>query len=126
MSGDLHAVRQARRLVPGIVGVPTKEGVGLYGARSLTPRKAQGLIRKGAKEAIEKVGKINPYVLKKPVRMEVAFERPLMAQYASQIPHVKRRDISTVAYTARDIIEAFQLFDVLSKIASYAKSEGGL
>jgi D-aminopeptidase len=49
-----------------------------------------------------------------------------MAQYASQIPLVKRKGISTVAYKAKDIVEAFQLFDVLSKIASYAKSEGGL
>jgi D-amino peptidase len=126
ISGDLHAVRQARGLVPGVIGVPTKEGVGVYGARSLTPRKAQELIRKGAKQAIEKVHEIRPYVLKKPIQMEVVFERPLMAQYASQIPLVKRKDIRTVAYKAKDMVEAFQLFDVFAKIASYAKSEGGL
>jgi D-amino peptidase len=126
VSGDLHAIRQAQRLVSGVVGVPTKEGVGLYGARSLTPRKAQELIRKGAKQAIEKMHEIKPYVLKKPVQMEVVFERPLMAQYATQIPLVKRKDVCTVAYKAKDIIEAFQLFDVFTKIASYAKTEGSL
>jgi len=31
VSGDLHAIKQARRLVSGVVGVPTKEGVGLQG-----------------------------------------------------------------------------------------------
>jgi len=126
VSGDIHAVRQAQKLVDGIVGVPTKEGVGLYGARSLTPRKAQDLIRKGTKEAVEKADTIKPYVVKRPIQMEVAFERPLMAQYASQIPNVKRKDISTVTYRARDIVEGFQLFDVFTKIASYAKSEGAL
>jgi len=126
VSGDLHAIRQAQKLVSGVVGVPTKEGVGLYGARSLTPRKAQELIRKGAKQAIEKMHEIKPYVLKKPIRMEVVFERPLMAQYASQIPLVKRKDVCTVAYKAKDIVEAFQLFDVFTKIASYAKTEGSL
>ena len=126
VSGDLHAIRQAQRLVSGVVGVPTKEGVGVYGARSLTPRKAQELIRKGAKQAIEKIHEIKPYVLKKPIQMEVAFERPLMAQYATQIPLVKRKDACTVAYKAKDIIEAFQLFDVFAKIASYAKTEGSL
>ena len=126
VSGDLHAIRQAQRLVSGVVGVPTKEGVGIYGARSLTPRKAQELIRKGAKQAIEKMHEIKPYVLKKPIQMEVVFERPLMAQYASQIPLVKRKDVSTVAYKAKDIVEAFQLFDVFAKIASYAKTEGSL
>jgi len=69
---------------------------------------------------------IKPYVLKKPIQMEVVFERPLMAQYASQIPLVKRKDVCTVAYKAKDIVEAFQLFDVFTKIASYAKSEGPL
>jgi D-amino peptidase len=126
VSGDLHAIKQARRLVPGIVGVPTKEGVGVYGVRSLTPLKARELIRKGAKQAIEKVHEIEPYVLRKPIRMEVVFEKPLMAQYASQIPLVKRMDVRTVSYKAKDIIQAFQLFDVFAKIASYAKSEGSL
>jgi len=126
VSGDLHAIKQAQTLVPGVVGVPTKEGVGQYGARSLTPRKAQELIRKGAKEALEKLPGIKPLALKRPIQMEVVFERPLMAQYASQIPLVRRKDICTVAYKARDIIEAFQLFDVFAKIASYAKSEGTL
>ena len=126
VSGDLLAIRQAQRLVPDLVGVPTKEGVGLYSARSLTPRRAQELIRKGAKQAVEKMHEIRPYVLKKPIQMEVVFERPLMAQYASQIPFVKRKDIRTVAYKAKDMIEAFQVFDVFAKIASYAKTEGPL
>lgn len=126
VSGDLHAIRQAQRLVPGVVGVPTKEGIGVYGARSLAPRKAQELIRKGAKQAVEKVHEIKPFALKKPVLMEVVFEKPLMAQYASQIPLVKRREARTVAYKAKDIVEAFQLFDALTKLASYARSEGTL
>jgi D-amino peptidase len=126
VSGDLHAITQAKRLVPGVVGVPTKEGVGVYGARSLTPRTAQEHIKKGAKQAMEKMHDIKPYVLKKPIQMEVVFEKPLMAQYASQIPLVKRKDVSTVVYKARDIVEAFNLFDVFAKIGSYAKSEGSL
>lgn len=126
VSGDLHAVKQAKELVPGLVGVPTKEGVGLYGVRSLTPKKACELIRKGAREAMGKIGKIKPLVIKKPVLMEVEFERPLMAQYASQIPLVKRKDIKTVSYRAKDIVEAFGVFEVFAKVASYAKSEGPL
>ncbi len=126
VSGDMHAVRQAQKLVPGIVGVATKEGAGIYGARSLTPRKVKDLIRKGAKEAVERAHEIKPYVLRRPISVEVRFERPLMAQYASQIPVVRRKDISTVSYKSKDMVEAFQLFDALAKLASYAKSEGGI
>lgn len=126
VSGDAHAIRQAKNLVKNVVGVPTKEGVGLYGVRTMMPEKARKLIRKGAKEALEKLGKIVPYVVKKPVVMEVEFERPLMAQYASRVPLVKRKDIKSVAYKASDVIDAFNVFQVLNMVASYAKSEGPL
>jgi len=126
VSGDAHAIRQARALVKNLVGVPTKEGVGLYGVRSLTPEKARRLIRKGAKEALSRIEDIEPYVVKKPVLMEVELERPLMAQYCSKIPGVKRKDIRTVSYKASDIVEAFEVFDIMNKVASYAKSEGPL
>ena len=126
VSGDLHAVRQAQKLVPGIIGVPTKEGVGVYGSRSLSPRKVRDQIRKGAKEAVEKAQHIKPFIVRRPINVEVRFERPLMAQYACQIPTVKRKDISTVGYRSKDMVDAFQLFDALAKIASYAKSEGGI
>ncbi len=126
ISGDLHAVMQTKKLVPGVIGVPTKEGVGIYAARSFAPRLVKDRIRKGAKEAVEKAGDIKPFALRKPINVEVRFERPLMAQYACQIPIVKRKDISTVSYKSRDMVEAFQMFDVLDKIASYAKSQGGI
>lgn len=126
VSGDLRAIKQAQELVPGVVGVPTKEGVGLYGARSLTPKTACENIKKGAKEAMGRIDRIKPLAIKKPVVMEVEFERPLMAQYASQVPLVKRKDIKTVSYKAKDVIEAFNVFDLFAKVASYAKSEGPL
>lgn len=126
VSGDAHAVRQARELVKGIVGVPTKTGVGLYAVRTLTPQKACSLIRSGVREALEKRASIKPYVVRKPVRMEVEFERPLMAQYASRIPQAKRVDLRTVSYKAKDMLEAFGVFEVMNQVASYAKSEGPL
>ncbi len=126
VSGDAHAVRQALELVPGAVGVPTKEGVGLYGVRSSTPAEAIKMIRKGAKEAMSRVGEIKPLVVKKPVSMEVEFTKPLMAEYVSRMPTVKKIDKKTVACRVKDMIEAFGVFDVMNKVASYAETEGPL
>lgn len=126
VSGDAHAVRQAKTLIKNVVGVPTKEGVGLYAVRTLTPDKACDLIRKGAKEALGLVRDIEPYTVKKPVTMEVEFERPLMAQYVSRVPQVKRTDIKSVSFKAADMIEAFRVFELMNQVASYAKSEGPL
>lgn len=126
VSGDAHAIKQAQKLVKNIVGVPTKTGVGLYGVRSLTPRKACELIRKGVKEALGMKDDIKPFVVKRPVNMQVELERPLMAEYASRIPLVKRVDIKTVSFKAKDVVEAFDVFNVINQLASYAKSEGPL
>ncbi len=126
VSGDSHAIVQARQLVKNVVGVPTKTGTGLYGVHSLTPKKARELIRRGVKEALDKKSQIRPYVVKRPVMMEVELERPLMAEYASRIPQVGRVDIKTVSFKAKDVIQAFDVFNVINQIASYAKSEGPL
>jgi len=126
VSGDAHAVRQAQQLVRGIVGVPTKEGVGLWGVRTFTPQKARELITRGAKEAMRNVTEVKPYTLRKPIRLEVELESPLMAQYALDIPQIKRKDIRTVEFVAKDVIEAFKIFLVITRLASYAREEGVL
>jgi D-amino peptidase len=124
VSGDLHAVRQAKSLVKNIVGVPTKEGLGIYAARSLTPQRARELIKQGAKEALEKRGDIRPYIVKKPILMEVEFERALMAEYAAQIPSVKRTHVKSVSFRAKDVLEAMHAFETMYRVAQYAKDEG--
>jgi len=125
-SGDAHAVNQAKSLVKNVVGVPTKKGVGIYGARSLTPKKAQELIRKGAKEAMAKVKEIPPVTLKKPIEMEVEFVKPLMAEYASKIPLVKRKDMKSVSYRGKDVLDVFRAFEVMMMVARAARDEGEL
>lgn len=126
VSGDAHAVRQAKALIKNVVGVPTKEGVGLYGVRTLTPARARELIRKGAKEALESIEEILPYTLKKPILVEVEWTRPLMAEYTAHIPLVRRKDIKSVSYKASDMIDAFHVFNVMMKVAVMAKEEGPL
>jgi D-amino peptidase len=126
VSGDSHAIKQARSLVRNIVGVPTKTGVGLYGVHSLTPGKAIKNIRKGVKEALDMRSEIKPFIVKRPVLMEVELERPLMAEYASKIPQVKRVDIKTVSFRAKDVIEAFDVFSVINMVSSLARRDGPL
>ncbi|HIH02036.1 TPA: M55 family metallopeptidase, partial [Thermoplasmata archaeon] len=120
------AVRETKKLVKGVVGVPTKEGVGIYSCGTLTPQKARAEIRKGAKEAMRRVGKVKPYVVKKPVTMEVSFIRTIMAQYCSHIPKVKRLDDKTVSFRARDMAEAHRVFEVMQMVARSAGQEGEL
>jgi D-amino peptidase len=126
VSGDVHVVKEAQALIENVVGVPTKEGVGVYGVRTLTPKRACDEIRKGAKEAMARVGKISPFKLDSPVKMEAVFTRTIMAQCAAQIPLVERTGNKSVAYQAKDMVDAFTVFEVMRMVSNSAGRDGEL
>jgi len=124
--GDKHAVDQAQKMVKGLIGVPVKTGVGIYGARSFAPKKACTMIRAGAETAIRTAKAIRPFAPKTPIRIEVRFASPVMAQYCVGVPTVQRLDDTTVAYKSKDMPAAFSLFEVLLMAAKAARGEGEL
>jgi D-amino peptidase len=71
ISGDDKAVAEARALVPGIVGVETKIGLGIELALHLSPQRARELIRLGAAEAVRRVREIEPFVIPPPYEQEI-------------------------------------------------------
>lgn len=89
LSGDDKAVAEAHALVPDLVGVATKVGLGLEAARSLAPARAQALIRAGAAEACRRVqdGAIAPVRIAPPYRFEV---RVLPGQEAALAGYLQR------------------------------------
>ena len=126
VAGDLHAVKQAQSLIPNLVGVPTKEGVGVYGVKTLNPKKACDDIRRGAEDAMGRIGDVKPYTLDKPVQMEVDLTRTIMAQRCAQMPMVERTGNKSVKYEAADMVEAFRVFEVMSMVCESAQREGYL
>lgn len=126
VSGDLHAVNEAKKLLKNVIGVPTKEGVGVYSCRTLTPKRACEQIKKGAENAVKRAGTMKPYVVKKPVMMEVGFTKVLMAQHCSKIPLVRRTGDKAVTYKAKDMLDALKVFEVMQMVAHSAESEGAL
>ena len=89
LTGDDQAVAEAQALVPEIVGVATKVGLGLEAARSLAPARARHLVREGAAEACRRVqaGRIAPVRLAPPYRLEV---RVLAGQERSLAGYLRR------------------------------------
>jgi D-aminopeptidase len=89
LAGDDKAVAEAHALVPELVGVTTKVGLGLEAARSLAPSRARALIQSGAAEACRRVqaGRIPPVRLPPPYHLEV---RVLLGQEASLKSYLQR------------------------------------
>jgi D-amino peptidase len=89
LSGDDKAVAEALALVPNLVGVATKVGLGLEAARSLSPARSRALIRAGAAEACRRVqaGALAPVRVAPPYRFEVCV---LPGQEASLEGYLRR------------------------------------
>ena len=112
VSGDTAVCAEAERRLRGVLVAPVKEGLDRYAGLSVTPQKAQALIRERAREAVAVVraGRMNPYRVELPVTFEVDFKRTAPGRMATLFPGVERRGPRTIAITDNDYVRAFKLF----------------
>ena len=106
-AGDLHACRESRKWVSGIVTAPVKEGLSDLCAIHLAPADARSLIRERVQEAVAKAGEIAPLTLKGPVTVEIQREEPWPARVRDG---AQRVDAFTVRYTGRTFWQVFHHF----------------
>jgi D-amino peptidase len=116
VSGDRVAVTQLQKVAPAAEGVIVKEGLGYHSAITLTPARAQGLIREGVARALKKRTAIQAYRVQTPVELQVGFKLTLDAERISYIPGITRVDAHTVRTTLRDMLEAVKLTEVMSSL----------
>jgi D-amino peptidase len=112
VAGDAAVCAEAGRRLPGVLVAPIKEGLDRYAGLSMTPQKAQALIRERARDAVQAVraGRVTPYRVHLPVTFEVDFKRTAPAHMATLFPGVDRRGPRTIAITDQDYVRAFKLF----------------
>lgn len=127
VTGDNEVCADASERFPGVVIAPVKQAIDRYAARSLSPRKAQSLIRDRAEQAIERVreGQIKPYLVQTPVTIDVDFKRTAPAHMAALIPGVTRTGPRSIAITGDDYVTTYQTFTVAALFALHA-NEGRL
>jgi D-amino peptidase len=99
ISGDQAAAEEARTLVSGVEaavvkwGLDEKEKLGALSVRkavSLSPAKAQDVIREAARRAMKKIGSVEPFRLDPPYTMRVEYTDEKYAEWALRDPGVKR------------------------------------
>lgn len=116
VSGDQAIGQEARNLLGPIETVAVKQAIGFHAAKMMSPLRAQHLIRVGVKRAIERRGEIKPYRMTRPVRVEIRFKDPIMAELVSYLPFVQRPAGDTVVFSAKDMTEAVKLLAVISNL----------
>lgn len=112
VAGDTAVCAEAGRRLPGVLVAPLKEGLDRYTGISVTPQKAQSLIRDRAREAAQaaRAGRLSPFRVPPPVTFEVDFKRTAPAHMATLFPGVDRRGPRTIAITDQDYLRAFKQF----------------
>lgn len=72
LSGDDKACAEVRALIPNIVTVETKQGLGVELALHLSADRARREIRAGVRRAVETLPEISPYKIEPPYELEIS------------------------------------------------------
>ena len=90
VTGDAALAGEAADLLPGVVTVAVKKGIGAYAARCLHPAVCRMRIREGARSAVKKSGLLKPWVPEQPTEMELDTTTAGSADQLERIPELKR------------------------------------
>ncbi|MGE5576246.1 MAG: M55 family metallopeptidase [Syntrophothermus sp.] len=117
VAGDKAVTEEARALIPGVVTVAVKEGLGRLAAISMHPEKARAAIRKGAAEAVRNLNRVTPFKFSSPVELEVDLLYTTMADVAELVPGVRRTGPRTVAFSHEEYITVFKAMRAILTLA---------
>jgi D-amino peptidase len=111
VTGD-HAVcgEAAELLGEGLTTVPVKQGLGIFSARNLAPKRARQLIEDGARRGLEQRTAMQPYDPGRPCEIKVEYKRTELPRKLRFQPGVEVVDGRTVVSRADDWWTAWKQF----------------
>ncbi|MFC3052092.1 M55 family metallopeptidase [Kordiimonas pumila] len=121
ITGDDVIVGNMSKLIRGIEGVTVKKAISFHAAETVTPAKAYAMIRAGAERAVKQIGKVKPFVLQAPIKMDITFHFYQPAEMLSWLPIVDRLGSRTVRVTSKDMSEASKMMGFILGYSSSAK-----
>ncbi len=117
-SGDLDFTKEFEALVETRT-VATKEAVTPQVAHLIHPKHVRARLAAATTEALDDLASASLFTVGTPVRITMRFATTTRADILQAIPGMRRVDGFTVAYTARDMVEAYQLIRLMYKYVSF-------
>ena len=117
-SGDLDFTKEFEALVDTRT-VSTKEAVTPQVAHLIHPEKVRAQLASTTTEALDDLANASLFTVGTPVRITMRFATTTRADILQAIPAMSRVDGFTVAYTARDMVEAYPLIRLMYKYVSF-------
>ncbi len=113
-------VDDVKKFAPWAEALPLKHSMSRLSARSSSLVRIERELRDAVRKASNKheKGKVELLVPKKPVKISIDFLASHFADAAELLPNVKRVDGLKVEYTARNMVEAYRVFELLGLASS--------
>jgi len=125
VGGDAKLIEEdVKEFTPWAEGVIFKKALSRYSAKSPSLRKLEDMLRQAVNRAVGKFkrGEVKPLKTKEPVKVKLRFLGSEMADTAELLPAVKRIDGKTVEFEAKNMEEAYKLFELLVFAAAGVRS----
>jgi D-amino peptidase len=120
VTGDRTIVEETTRALPWAVGVPVKDAIGFSAVDSLTPAAACEAIRAGAREAIERIPRAQPFVFDAPFELTIETAGVEHADFIELLPGFVRIGGRSVRYASSDYPTLLRAFIAATRIAAAA------
>jgi len=108
VTGDQYLASEAQALMPWVRAIEVKQAVARNAAACLPPARAHELIRVGVHQALEGLENARPLTVTTPVTVRLKLRDTGQAEAAARFPAIEVVDSLTVAYTGKDLLEAFR------------------
>ena len=117
-------IDDVKKYAPWVETVPLKHSLSRLSARSSSLIRIEEDLRGSVRKALvkHKKGKVEVLVPEKPVRMAIDFLASHFADVAELLPNAKRIDGLRVEYTAKNMVQAYKTFELLSLASSGVSS----
>jgi D-amino peptidase len=122
VTGDRVAVHQMLSAFPWATGVVVKDSIGRYATNSISPARARGLIREGAREAIGRLKEAKPFVFEPPIELALDFAFTHNADYAELIPGFERTGGRSVRFVHHDYRVIFKAYVAAYRLGAAANA----
>jgi D-amino peptidase len=121
ITGDQYTISQADPFLPDAERVVVKESFTRFGAASLHPEIARGMIRDGARRAVERASaELKLPAISLPATLEVHVQTADMAEVASWVRGAERTGVRTVSISGDDPLAMFRSFVAMTYITRVA------
>lgn len=121
VAGDHSLLEEdVKQYAPWAERVILKKSLARGAARSFGMGRIEKELRNGVRQALTtfKQKKAKPLIAKSPVEMRVTYNSTYFADAAELLPIVRRVSGLDIEYTAKNMVEAYKMFELLSLAAS--------